>query len=102
MKVVIKKAGQKGKIAEISNTLEALQEVVGGYIECVPIGSDAVIICNEEGKMYQMPENVLYHNDIIVGDIIFCGTDKEEFCDIPQSAIEYLYECEIIEEEAKE
>ena len=56
------------KVIEIEDTLEAMQETVGGYIEeYMPFADDVAIICNEEGKMngmqlnraiYSEPENV--------------------------------------------
>ena len=56
------------KVIEIEDTLEAMQETVGGYIEeHMPFADDVAIICNEEGKMngmqlnraiYSEPENV--------------------------------------------
>ena len=37
------------EIMIIDNTLKAMQEVVGGYIQVVnPWGGDVVIVCNEE------------------------------------------------------
>ena len=47
--VLIKEPGKKPRRESIPNTLEALQRVVGGYIETVTFASDVVIICNEEG-----------------------------------------------------
>ena len=35
MKALLKKIGEKPEIVDIPNTLEALQETVGGYIETV-------------------------------------------------------------------
>lgn len=56
------------KVIEIEDTLEAMQETVGGYIEeYMPFDDEVAIICNEEGKMngaelnraiYSEPENV--------------------------------------------
>ena len=46
MKAIRKKPGCAPEIIEVENTLEALQQEVGGYIETVSI-ADVVIICNE-------------------------------------------------------
>ena len=65
----------------IKNELEALQEIVGGYIECLPLDDETTIICNEEGKINGLPLNrPLYTDDgklydIIVGTFIISGDD---------------------------
>ena len=65
---------------QIDNTLEAMQKVVGGYIEPVrhPAtevlsfafgGKDVVLIANEEGKIHNLPPNENIGG--IVGDCFF-------------------------------
>ena len=48
MKAIRKKPGCAPEVIEVENTLEALQNEVGGYIETVTVASDTAIICNEE------------------------------------------------------
>ena len=46
------------KMVTIDNTLEAMQQFVGGLIECLPMDdpeADIVLVCNEEGKLLQLP-----------------------------------------------
>ena len=64
---------------EIDNTLEAKQEIVGGYIECVYLPNDdsVVLICNEEGKLLGLPFNRDIGQDIIAGPFIIVGDDPE-------------------------
>lgn len=57
MKAIRKKPGCAPEIIEVENTLKALQREVSGYIETVTIASDAVIICNEEGRILGLPDN---------------------------------------------
>ena len=46
------------KMVEIDDTLEAMQEVVGGDIEeYMPFEDEVAIICNEEGKLIGLPPN---------------------------------------------
>ena len=75
---------------EIDNTLEALQEIVGGYIE-IPFISHTLsengidIIINEEGKMLDecKPEIIMINKetqtilDVIMGNCIFASHDEE-------------------------
>ena len=48
------------KMVTIDNTLEAMQQFVGGLIECLPMDdpeADIVLVCNDEGKLLQLPPN---------------------------------------------
>ena len=77
MKAIRKKPGCAPEIIEVENTLKALQQEVGGHIETVTIASDAVIICNEEGRILGLSDNCR------VCGVDFVGTKGEEFCDVP-------------------
>ena len=91
IKVIVKEPGEPvGHMTEIENTLEAMQKIVGGYIETVPVadGSDRIIlIVNEEGKYMLLEENfwaqIRGHWDLIVGPVIVCGDSGEDFVDVP-------------------
>ena len=93
MKVIIKRpCDQFGEEATIPNTLKALQEAVGGYIETVTLDNGVVLICNEEGKLRDMPYNFTVRRMVhtflpvsnpIFGTVIACGADGDEFADIP-------------------
>lgn len=83
IKVIIKEPAKKPRCVYISNTLENLQKTVGGYIETVTIASDMCIICNEEGRLRNLPYNCDVCGVSFVGTIIFCGVSEDEFCDVP-------------------
>lgn len=59
IKVVIFEPGKPGRIDYIPNKLQNMQRVVGGHIETVHLCRDAVIVCNEEGRLQGLPENRL-------------------------------------------
>lgn len=82
MKAIRKKPGCAPEIIEVDNTLAALQTEVGGYIETVTIASDAVIICNEEGRILGLPDNCRVCGVDFVGTVLIVGTKGEEFCDV--------------------
>ncbi len=85
MKVIRKKPGCEPEIIEVDNTLAALQAEVGGYIETVTIASDAVIICNEEGRILSLPDNCRVCGVDFVGTVLIVGTKDDEFCDVPEA-----------------
>lgn len=56
MRVIMCPAERKPYVTWIEDSLENLQRAVGGNIECFTFAKDAVIICNEEGRLPGMPE----------------------------------------------
>lgn len=91
MVVIIKRPGERAEEATIPNTLKALQDAVGGYIETVTLASDAVIICNEEGRIRKLPYNCTFCGLQFYGTIIFCGVDGDEFADVPLSLEDFYH-----------
>ena len=85
MKAIRKKPGCEPEIIEVENTLKALQDEVGGYIETVTIASDAVVICNEEGRLCGLPYNCRFVDVDFVGPSLVVGRNKDEFCDVPKA-----------------
>ena len=80
MRVLKKEPAKAPEIIEIDNTLEALQEAVGGYIEVVPVhGTAVVFICDEEGKIKGYPPNFAIPGDMLVGTVIVAGVSADEF-----------------------
>lgn len=49
---------EKVKEEQIENTLEGIQKAVGGYFESIPIDNKFILICNEEGKIKNLENNV--------------------------------------------
>lgn len=84
MRVMSKEPGKGWKIAEIENTLEALQQGVGGKLEAVTLASDACILCNEEGRLLGMPYNTTICGVSFVGPILIVGTAGEDFSDLTE------------------
>lgn len=67
------------RVAVIKNTLEDMQEVVGGYIEEVPLDEDAILVCNEEGKLDNLKANRRVGNDVIAGTFFIAREDGSEY-----------------------
>ena len=81
------------KVIEIEDTLEAMQETVGGYIEeYMPFDDEIAIVCNEEGKMNGAELNrAIYSNDKEILDIIagkffiaYAPIESESFLSMPK------------------
>ncbi len=82
--------GTRPVIIEIDNTLEALQNLVGGYIETLTVFEGAVLIFNEEGRLRGLPYNITFCGVDLVGPLVLAGVDGDEFTDIPEAAVEAI------------
>jgi Domain of unknown function (DUF3846) len=76
IRAVLINVGEAPKIVEIENELEAFQKIVGGYIECVSIGFDMIMVINEEGKLLELPPNIDLGYDVIAGNAVIVGVDQ--------------------------
>ena len=73
MKVIYKAPGCAPEPRDIPNTLEELQATVA---------SDALVICNEEGRLQGLPHNCRFLGVDFVGPILIVGRDDEDFTDL--------------------
>lgn len=98
IKIIIVEPSKQPKVAEIENTLKAMQAIVGGHIEVIsPFGNDNVLVCNEEGRLQNLPFNrFLFDRGTgvptwISGTFFICGTSEDEMCSVPDCMIdEYI------------
>lgn len=99
IKVLVVETHSKPYIAVIDNDLEPLQATIGGNIELVSLSDSADMICNEEGKLMNLPANRRFGNDVIAGRFIIVGSDgSEHFTSISQEDMKnYLLQFSDIE-----
>jgi len=93
--VLLIKPGQLPQEVSIPNTLRAQQAAVGGRIETYsPFWDNVTIVCNEEGKILNLPANrVVYGeggriSDIIHGDFFICGFEGDDFTSLTAGQME--------------
>ena len=88
MRVIVVEPKKKPIVQDIDVGLESMQKIVGGSIEAVyPFADPVALICNEEGKLLNLPLNrALRDNegnvyDIISGTFFLCAAppDSEHF-----------------------
>ena len=87
--VVLCEPGKEARVTTIANSLESLQQTVGGYIEAVyPFEDPVAIICNEEGKLNRMELNRALRDDscqiydILVGPFFVVGLRDDDFASL--------------------
>lgn len=89
MRVLIMEPGKPWQTAEVENTLEALQNAVGGYIETLTVNAGTeplVLIMDEEGHLEGKPYNMTIGGARLFGTLLLCGKDRDEFTDVPDWA----------------
>ena len=84
LKVIVCPAEREPYVTNVSDTLEALQKAVGGYIEAVTVLEGVAVLCNEEGRLMGLPENRSFFLSGICGNCLICGVDGEEFASLSE------------------
>lgn len=93
MRVLIKEPGGAWEVADVENTLDALQEAVGGYIETLTINTEPeplVLIMDEEGRLNDKEYNMSISEVPLFGTLLICGREKDEFTDVSDWVIRGL------------
>lgn len=92
MRIVKVDVGAPAYESNIPNTLEAIQNAVGGYFEIVYCGDGICLCCNEEGKINGMKPNRFIGQDVIFGDFFLVGDGGDDFRDLTDEEIATLLE----------
>lgn len=97
MRVLVVEPRRRPEVREIDGSLEAMQKIVGGLIQPVYPFEDAVaLVCNDEGKLMNLPPNRGLRDedgqiyDIVCGTFFLCGSpeDSDHFTGLTQEQIE--------------
>lgn len=97
--VLLVEPGKYPRMIEIEDSLESMQQVVGGYIEYLAL-DDVALICNEEAKINGLPLNrALYSEEgemveIIAGNFFLCyaPAESDKFLSLPKELADKYYE----------
>ena len=84
MQVVVVDPKKKPTVQDIGSDLESMQKIVGGSIEAIyPFEEPVALICNEEGKLLNLPLNRALRDDagnvydIISGTFFLCAAPQD-------------------------
>ena len=100
MRVIVVEPKKKPMVQDVGSDLESMQKIVGGSIEAIyPFEKPVALICNEEGKLLNLPLNRALRDgdgevyDIISGTFFVCAAppDSDHFAGLSdQQAKTYL------------
>ena len=96
MRVLVVKPEQRPEEKEIDDSLKAMQKIVGGYIQPIHLDDSVVLVCNEEGKLMNLPPNRGLRDkngqmyDIVFGTFFLCGApaDSDHFISLTPEQME--------------
>ena len=101
MQVVVVEPKKKPMVQDIGSGLESMQKIVGGSIEAVyPFDEPVALICNEEGKLLNLPLNRVLRDeageiyDIISGAFFLCAAppDSDRFAGLTDQQVKTYLE----------
>lgn len=76
---VIKDPGEQPIVANIPDSMEALQKTVGGYFETITITSDLALLRNTDGFFLGLPYNRTVYGRPLLGPVVATGVDRDGF-----------------------
>ena len=86
MHVLVVKPEYRPEVRKIDGSLESMQEIVGGFIQAIyPFDDSVALVCNDEGKIMNLPANRGLRDsdgqvyDIVCGTFFLCGAPPD--CD---------------------
>ena len=97
MRVLVVEPEHRPEVREVDDSLKAMQEIVGGLIQPVyPFDEPVALICNDEGKMINLPMNRGLRDksgqiyDIVFGTFFLCGAppDSDHFTSLTPEQVE--------------
>ena len=96
MRVLVIEPECRPEVRAIDDSLNAMHEIVGAYSEPIYLDDSVALICNDEGKLMNLPANrglkdedgQMY--DIVFGTFFLCGSpaDCDHFTSLTPEQIE--------------
>ena len=101
MQVIVVEPKKNPEVREIGDSLESMQKIVGGSIQAIyPFAESVALICNEEGKLLNLPLNRALRDDegnvydIISGTFFVCAAppDSNHFAGLTDQQVKTYME----------
>lgn len=96
MRVLVVEPERRPEVREISDSLKEMQGIVGGLIQPIYLDDSVALVCNDEGKLMDLPANRGLRDkdgqiyDIVFGTFFLCGApaDSDHFTSLTMEQID--------------
>lgn len=96
MRVLVVEPERRPEVGEIDDSLTAMQKIVGGLVQPIYLDGSVALVCNDEGKLMNLPANRALRDengqiyDIVCGTFFLCGApvDSDHFTSLTPEQIE--------------
>lgn len=101
IRVLVIEPERRPEVREIDGTLESMQSIVDGLIQSIfPFEEPVALVCNDEGKLMDLPANRGLRDknghiyDIVFGTFFLCGApaDSDHFTSLTLEQIKWYEE----------
>lgn len=101
MRILAIEPEHRPEVKEIDDFLKEMQGIVGGYIQAIyPFDEPVALVCNDEGKLMNLPPNRGLRDengqiyDIVCGTFFLCGAppDSDHFTSLTPEQVEQYRE----------
>ena len=100
MRILVVEPECRPEVREIDDSLKAMQTIVGGLIQPIHLDDSVVLVCNDEGKLMNLPPNRGLRDengqlcDIVFGTFFLCGSpaDRDHFTGLTPEQIKWYQE----------
>lgn len=79
MDVLVFRTQSAPRLEHIPNELDSMQGIVGGYIEPICLDDDLILVCNEEGRLRDLPPTARCAAGDIAGPCFVVKNGDEDF-----------------------
>lgn len=95
MRVLVVEPGRRPEVREIDDSLKAMQDIVRGLIQPIYLDDAVALVCNDEGRLMNLPANRGLRDkdgqiyDIVSGTFFLCGAlpDSDHFASLTPEQI---------------
>lgn len=83
MRVLVVEPEHRPEVREINDSLKEMQGIVGGLIQPIYLDDSVALVCNDEGKLMDLPANRGLRDengqmyDIVFGTFFLCGAPAD-------------------------
>lgn len=100
MRILVVEPEHRPEVRGIDGSLKTMQGIVGGLIQPIYLDGSVALVCNDEGKLMNLPANRGLRNtdgqiyDIVCGTFFLCGApaDSDHFTSLTPEQIEQYKE----------